>query len=371
MLDGPDECKPRPSGCPGFKSWINLLTQDLETIFFAEILRVEIPVLSDAILTNAMRHASALAREWIGATSPNPPVGAVALDAEGAILAAVAHQRAGGMHAEAAVIELCRAQNLLPKIATLCVTLEPCNHQGRTPPCTEALIRSGIQRIAIGTRDPNRNVIGGGVERLQQAGIEVLCGVAEAECQQLIHAFAYNAQTGKPWITIKRAFDRKGSMIPAPGQRTFTSTESLLLAHRLRKKADAIITSSRTILVDNPLFNVRHVPDYPAKRRWLAILDRRGQVSENYLAEAIHRGLDPLISHDIKQAIADLAAHGAQDILVEAGPTLSQDMLDSGLWTMSVAIHQGDPDLVEVEFNRLERLPFPPKAFRWEAVLPS
>ncbi len=326
---------------------------------------------SDAVLTNAMRRAAAEARKWIGATSPNPPVGAVALAADGSILAAAAHQRAGGPHAEAALLALCREQNLLPKIAMVCVTLEPCNHHGRTPPCTEALINAGIKQVAIGARDPNPKVVGGGLARLQQAGIEVLCGINEAECQQLMHAFLYQAQTGKPWITIKRAFDRNGSMVPAAGQKTFTSEKSLLLAHRLRKKADAIITGSGTILADNPLFNVRHVPDYPDKRRWLAILDRRGRVPESYLAEARQRGLDPFIYHDIEQAIADLTARGAQDILVEAGPALSAAILDSGLWNMSVTIRQDDTDLVDVDFNAREYLPFAPKDFRWEAILPN
>lgn len=329
------------------------------------------PEFSDAVLTDAMRHAAAEARKWMGATSPNPPVGAVALAADGSILAVAAHQRAGGSHAEAALLTLCREQNLLPKIAMVCVTLEPCNHHGRTPPCTEALINANIKHVTIGARDPNPKVIGGGLARLQQAGIEVICGVNEAECQQLMHAFLYQAQTGKPWITIKRAFDRKGSMIPAAGQKTFTSEKSLVLAHCLRKKADAIITGSGTILADHPLFNVRHVPDYPAKRRWLAILDRRGRVPEAYLAEARQRGLDPFVYQDIKQAIADLAARGAQDILVEAGPALSAAMLDSGLWTMSVTIRQGDTDLVDVDFNPREQLPFASKDFRWEAILPA
>jgi diaminohydroxyphosphoribosylaminopyrimidine deaminase/5-amino-6-(5-phosphoribosylamino)uracil reductase len=329
------------------------------------------PVFSDSILTNAMHHAAAEARKWIGATSPNPPVGAVALAADGSILAAAAHQRAGGPHAEAALLTLCREQNLLPKISMVCVTLEPCNHHGRTPPCTEALINAGIKHVAIGARDPNPKVIGGGIGRLQQAGIEVICGINESECLQLMHAFAYQAQTGKPWITIKRAFDRNGSMIPVPGQKTFTSQESLTLTHRLRKKADAIITGSGTILADNPLFNVRHVPDYPGKRRWLAILDRSGRVPESYLSEAKTRGLDPVIYNDIEQAIADLSARGAQDILVEAGPSLSQAMLDVRLWTMSVDIRQGDTDLVGVNFNLRERLPFKPEEFSWEAILPA
>ena len=319
----------------------------------------------------AMHAAAYEARKWLGATSPNPAVGAAALNADGKILAVAAHKRAGEAHAEAALLAHCAQQGLLPQVAMLCVTLEPCNHQRRTPPCTEAIIQSGIKRVVIGTRDPNPHVTGGGVEKLQQAGIEVMCGVAEDECQQLIHAFAYHAKTGKPWVTIKRAFNRDGSMLPTTGQKTFTSQQSLILAHRLRKKADAILTGSGTILADNPEFTVRHVPDFGGKQRFLAILDRRKQVPENYLQAARQRGLEPIIYDDIENVFHDLTARGARDILVEAGPALAKAVLDSHLWTMSVTIQQADSDTVDVEFNPNEHMPFDAGAFNWEMFLPT
>ncbi|MDX2028725.1 MAG: bifunctional diaminohydroxyphosphoribosylaminopyrimidine deaminase/5-amino-6-(5-phosphoribosylamino)uracil reductase RibD [Alphaproteobacteria bacterium] len=325
--------------------------------------------LPESALKKAMSQACAEARKWLGATLPNPPVGATVLDAEGNILAVAAHKCAGEAHAEAALLELCAAQNLLPKIHTLCVTLEPCNHQGRTPPCTEAIIRTGIKHVVIGTRDPNPNVQGGGLEHLKQAGIDVTTGVQEEECCQLIHAFAYHATTGQPWITVKRAISRDGSMIPPPGQKTFTSQESLRLAHRLRKKTDAILTGSGTILADNPLFTVRHVADHPGKRRWLGILDRRGRVPDAYLKASHERGLDTLIYQDINVALEDLTRRGAEDILVEAGPALSQAILDSGLWMMSMTIHQGNPDRVETRLNPAANLPF--TAENLEAFLPA
>lgn len=319
---------------------------------------------------SAIGAASEEARKWLGATSPNPPVGAVALDQEGRILAIAAHQRAGGPHAEAALIEICRTQSLLPKVQTLCVTLEPCNHQGRTPPCTDVIIASGIKHIVIGMRDPNPDVKGGGVERLRAAGIEVKEANSE-ECHQLLHAFAYSVKNKKPWITVKRALDKNGLMIPPAGQKTFTSPESLRLAHQLRKKADAIITGSGTILMDNPLFTVRYVSDYPKKRRWLAILDRRGRVPANYFKAADRRGLDVLIYQDIQAAVLDLAEKGVRDVLVEAGPGLSQAMLDSPLWAMSVTIYQGDPDRVDVTFNSRGEIPFAQNKFRWDWILPA
>ncbi|HEV7453667.1 MAG TPA: bifunctional diaminohydroxyphosphoribosylaminopyrimidine deaminase/5-amino-6-(5-phosphoribosylamino)uracil reductase RibD [Candidatus Saccharimonadales bacterium] len=324
--------------------------------------------MSEPILTNLMRQACAEARKGLGATLPNPSVGAIALDANGDVLAVAA---TCGLHAEARLIETCRTQELLPRIHTMCVTLEPCNHQGRTPPCTEAIINAGIKRVVIGTRDPNPYVKGGGIERLREAGIEVVSGVNEDECKQLIQAFAYTVLTRKPWITIKRAFDKNGSMIPPPGQKTFTSPDSLRLTHRLRKKADAIITGSGTILADNPLFTVRQVLDHVGKRRWLAILDRRGRVPGDWLTAAYGQRLDAFIYKSIEQAVADLTAKGVQDILVEAGPVVSQAMMDSRLWVMSVTIHQGDPDRIEVEFNPDVMIPFDTAKFNWDTFLPT
>jgi diaminohydroxyphosphoribosylaminopyrimidine deaminase/5-amino-6-(5-phosphoribosylamino)uracil reductase len=322
-------------------------------------------------LNEAMRHACAEARKWLGATSPNPAVGAAALNAEGEIIALAVHKRAGDAHAEAALLEQCRTQNILGQAETLCVTLEPCNHFGRTPPCTEAIIHAGIKNVVIGTRDPNTHVAGGGIEHLREKGVRVICGVNEDECRQLITSFSYSVRTGKPWITIKRAFDRNGSPIPPPGQKTFTSPESLRLAHRLRKKADAIIAGSGTILVDDPLFTVRYVPDFPGKRRWLAIIDRRQRVPENYLNEARNRGLDAVVYPTVDGALEDLKAKGVRDILVEAGPKLSQAMFDSQFWCMSVTIHQGDPDRIEVQFNPHETVPFATDSFRWDWCLPA
>ncbi len=326
---------------------------------------------SDDALENAMRRACAEGRAWLGATSPNPPVGAVALDRQGNILATAAHKRAGTAHAETLVIEECRAQGILTRLDTLCATLEPCNHQGRTPPCTEAIIRAGIRRVAFGARDCNPHVQGGGAERLRQAGIEVVEGVNTGECLHLMHAFAHVTATGKPWITVKRALDEKGSMIPPPGQKTFTSEESLRLAHRLRKKCDALLTGSGTILADNPLFTVRLVHDFPRRRRILALLDRRRRIPQSYLDEAKGRGFEPVIYDSIHEALDDLASRGAQDILVEAGPSLSQAVLDSGLWAISITVTKGNPDTTEVLFNPLLPPPFDPQDFRLEWMLPG
>ncbi|MDD4615725.1 MAG: bifunctional diaminohydroxyphosphoribosylaminopyrimidine deaminase/5-amino-6-(5-phosphoribosylamino)uracil reductase RibD [Alphaproteobacteria bacterium] len=319
----------------------------------------------------AMRHALREARQWIGSTSPNPPVGAAAIGKNGEILAVAAHRRAGEDHAEAALLKLCRERNVLSQVEAMAVTLEPCNHTGLTPPCAEAIIAAGIRTVAVGAKDPNPRVKGGGINRLRKAGIEVIEGIKSEACQNLIHAFAFFSKTGKPFVTVKRAFDASGGMIPPKGQKTFTSPESLALAHCLRKKADAILTGSGTILADNPDFTVRHVPDYKSKRRILAILDRRARVPKAYLEAATERGLVPVVYADLGQCIADLAQKNIQDVLVEAGPRLSDAILASPYWTLRVDIHKSDKDSITTAVNPRAPFPIPNKSFDLMAVLPG
>ena len=293
-----------------------------------------------------MRAALHEARLWLGATSPNPAVGAAALDADGQILAVAAHRRAGTDHAEAALLKKCHDLGLAGRIHTVCVTLEPCNHHGRTPPCSEALIAAGVQRVVIGITDPNPQVKGGGAARLRQAGIEVIEQVESEACQQLIHSFLFHARTGHPFVTIKQAFDEKGSMIPPVGHTTFTSPTSLKLAHQLRKKADAILTGSGTILADHPAFTVRHVPDFSDKQRVLAILDRRKRVPDTYFEAARARNLLPLRYDSLDFCLSDLESRGIRDVLVESGPNLSRSLLESAHVALSVTIHKGTEDHV-------------------------
>ncbi len=329
------------------------------------------PNSESSLLSIAMLRACDEARLWIGATSPNPPVGATALDENGDILAIAGHKRAGEDHAEAALLKICLEQGLMPRIHTICVTLEPCNHQGRTPPCTESLIEAEIRRVVIGARDPNKNIKGGGCERLREAGIEVIEGVETEACRRLIHAFAFHAQNGKPFVTVKRALNEQGSMIPDAGHKTFTSQSSLVLAHKLRKKADAIVTGSGTIIADKPLFNVRHVPDHAGKRRLLAIHDRSGRIPRDYINAASQRGLDIVVYQDLDDCFSDLERRGALDVLVEAGPTLSEAILASPHWTMKVDIRKTKgADSVETSFNPKSNIPFNINGVDVEALAP-
>ena len=288
-------------------------------------------------------------------TAPNPPVGAVALDASGRIIAAAAHERVGGPHAEAKLLEMCFEKDLLKQIHTLVVTLEPCNHQGRTGPCSEAIIRSGVQCVVFGAKDPNTRVAGDGAGRLRKAGIQVIEGVLKSECEFLIRSFKHWVTSGWPWVTIKIARNREGSMIPPLGQKTFTAAESLLLAHKLRKRADAILTGSGTVLADNPEFTVRNVPDHVGKTRWLVLMDRRRRVPDKWIKSLETKGFMVQRPESIVDGLKFLGEKGCLEVLVEAGPTLSQEVLDSGLWNEKVTIQQGAPggaDRVETTFQK-------------------
>lgn len=300
--------------------------------------------------TLAMQAACAEARKWLGSTTPNPPVGAAALDENGVLLGVAAHHRAGEGHAEVLLLEQLRAAGKLSLVHTLCVTLEPCNHHGRTPPCCDAIIASKISHVVIGVRDPNPRVAGGGLERLRAAGIAVT-ERDDPECRALLYAFAHSVTNGKLWVTVKRAFTASGSMVPPLGQKTFTAPDSLRLAHQLRKRADAILTGSGTVLADHPSFTVRQVPDYVGKTRILAILDRRRRVQAEYLAAAEKRCFLPLIYEGLAEAFADLARRQCRDVLVEAGPKLSDAVLASPYWCQDVQIQQALPDSVTVRYH--------------------
>ncbi len=321
-----------------------------------------------AHLKPILKSLIALTTERLGSTDPNPAVGATALNVRGEILSQKFHEGAGTPHAEAMVIADLRARGILDQAKILLVTLEPCNHTGRTPPCTHAILESGIKSVFYGVSDPNPRVAGGGGKFLRDHG--VTCELfpdseIETESKHLIRAFAHWSKTGKPWVTVKQAFDTKGSMIPPEGKKTFTSPSSLELAHRLRKRAGAILTGSGTILADLPEFTVRHVTDHfvnnsePARKlsREIAILDRRGRVksqAKDWILSAESKGFQVAFYSTPAEALSVLGARGVLEILVEAGPTLSNAIIELGIANERVTITQNgsggkNTDKVETE----------------------
>jgi diaminohydroxyphosphoribosylaminopyrimidine deaminase / 5-amino-6-(5-phosphoribosylamino)uracil reductase len=307
------------------------------------------PELSPQLILRAFSRALELARAHEGATAPNPPVGCLLLDPYGRELASGAHRRAGLPHAEAEAIAQTHAAGLADKVHTVVVTLEPCNHHGRTPPCAEAILATGARQVWIACRDPNPQVKGGGAERLRAAGLRVnflseldhpSAHFVLAEAERLIAPFAKRVRMGLPFITIKQAISSLGSMVPAVGQKTFTSIASLELAHRLRRRADAILTGSGTVLADDPLFTVRLIPDHPDKHRMLVLLDRRRRIPELYMDAARQRGFSVHLADDVHEALQTIGAAKGMEVLVEAGPTVTTHLLSAGLWDEHVLIEQ-------------------------------
>ena len=200
-----------------------------------------------------MRRCLELASQARGCTAPNPMVGCVIVK-HGEVIGEGFHPKAGQPHAEVFAIEA--AQTPDPQAtqgATLYVNLEPCNHFGRTPPCTEAVIRAGIIRVVVGSIDPDVRVSGSGIDRLRAAGIEVTVGVAEAECQELNEAFIYRVQHQMPFGILKYAMTLDGKIATSTGHSYWITGESARReVHDLRAGCDAIVTGGNTVRQDNP-----------------------------------------------------------------------------------------------------------------------
>lgn len=201
-----------------------------------------------------MRRALTLARRAIGDTSPNPVVGAVILN-RGRVVGQGYHRQAGQAHAE---IEALREAGTQARGATLYVTMEPCQHVGRTPPCCDAMMAAGIREVVIAMKDPNPMTNGRGIARLKQAGIRVVTGVLEKEAKRLNAPFAKFITTKMPWVIAKIAQSLDGKIATRTGHsRWISSAASRVLVHRLRRQVDAVVVGVNTILQDDPRLSAR------------------------------------------------------------------------------------------------------------------
>jgi diaminohydroxyphosphoribosylaminopyrimidine deaminase/5-amino-6-(5-phosphoribosylamino)uracil reductase len=193
-----------------------------------------------------------------GEPTPNPHVGCVIADAEGTVVGEGFHQTAGLDHAE--VVALKKAGSAA-RGKTLYVTLEPCNHQGRTPPCVDAILAAGIARVVIGCRDPDPRVQGGGIERLRAAGVEVVVGMQETEAKALIQPWAKYVTEHTSFVTLKLAISLDGRIATRTGaSKWITSPEARLRVQALRANHDAVMVGINTVLTDNPRLTVRDTP---------------------------------------------------------------------------------------------------------------
>lgn len=201
-----------------------------------------------------MWRALALARRGSGFTRPNPLVGAVIVK-EGRIVGQGWHQAAGGPHAEIHALKDAGAQ---ARGATLYVTLEPCNHFGKTPPCTESIIAAGVSRVEVALRDANPNVKGQGIERLREAGIEVQFGLLADQARELNIAWTHWVTTGRPFVLAKLSLSIDGrTSYPDGSAKWLSSPISRVQVQRLRRYVDAVMVGSDTVLTDDPLLTNR------------------------------------------------------------------------------------------------------------------
>ena len=218
-----------------------------------------------------MRKALQLAERGRGQTSPNPMVGAVVVNREGAVVGCGAHERAGGPHAE---VEALNEAGAAARGATLYCTLEPCSHTGRTGPCAPVVADAGIARVVVPTADPNPLVAGRGLALLRERGVEVTTGVLEREALRLNGAFFTVMRHGRPFVTMKIATSLDGKIAGRGGARThLTGAAADRLVHRDRAEADAIAIGSGTVLCDDPLLTARGA--YRARPLTRIIFDSR------------------------------------------------------------------------------------------------
>ncbi|MCA9060884.1 MAG: bifunctional diaminohydroxyphosphoribosylaminopyrimidine deaminase/5-amino-6-(5-phosphoribosylamino)uracil reductase RibD, partial [Planctomycetaceae bacterium] len=197
-----------------------------------------------------MSRALTIAARGLGSVEPNPAVGAVVTTATGDFVAEGWHQQFGGPHAEVHAI---RAAGDRCRGATLYVTLEPCSHHGKTPPCADAVIAAGFRRVIVGCQDPAPHVAGQGLRKLREAGIEVVTGVCEGAAQRLIAPFSMLQTCQRPWVIAKWAMSLDGRIATHTGDSQWISNStSREFVHQMRGRMDAIITGSGTVHADNP-----------------------------------------------------------------------------------------------------------------------
>ena len=276
----------------------------------------------------AMRRALTIAVTPGVPRGPNPRVGCVLLDAAGATIAEGFHRGAGAPHAEAAALA---EAGPAARGATAVVTLEPCNHTGRTGPCVDALLAAGVTRVVLGQSDPNP-VAAGGADRLAAAGVDVLRGVLSDEAASINEAWTFAVEHGRPMVTWKIASTLDGRVAAADGSsRWVTAEQARAQVHQLRAEVDAVLIGTGTALADDPSLTVRD-PDGPAAAHQpiRVVMGRRPIPAE----AALRDGLAPLRIFPTESPAQVLAALGAEDVqhvLLEGGPTLAAAFLRAGL----------------------------------------
>jgi len=301
-----------------------------------------------------MERALALAQRGRGMVSPNPLVGAVVV-ADGRIAGEGFHEGPGRPHAEVVALEQAGPS---ARGSTLYVSLEPCDHHGRTPPCTGAIVDAGVDRVVVAMRDPNPIVDGRGLARLRAAGIEVEEGLHALEAARMNEAFVKHVRTGMPFVTWKMAASLDGKVAARDGTSRWVTGEAARAdVHRLRAGADAIVVGAGTALADDPSLTVRD-PSYVGRPPVRVLVDARGRVPaagdlfdaaaptlvattdlapQERRAEWSSAGAE-IVVYDpeggrvpLGRLFADLGKRDVQAVLLEGGPTLAWSALEEGV----------------------------------------
>ena len=303
-----------------------------------------------------MRRAIALAGRGEGRVEPNPLVGCV-IARNGRVLGEGYHRRFGGPHAEIAALRSCCDS---PRGATVYVSLEPCCHQGKTPPCTDALIRAGVKRVVVAVRDPHPAVAGRGIKRLRAAGISVRCGVGAEPAAEMLAPYLTRLALGRPYVIAKWAQSLDGALVVERGQSQWISCEaSRRRVHCLRARVDAILAGSGTVRADNPMLTAR---DVPIRRQAVrVVVDGRLRLSPRCRLAATattvptlvftgtssvrtpkaerlrERGVEVIACRArrgrlvLEDCLRELARRDVTNLLVEGGPTLLRSFFQAAL----------------------------------------
>ncbi len=314
-----------------------------------------------------MQRAVELARRGIGWVEPNPAVGAVVVDRHLRLLGEGFHRKFGEAHAEVEALRACPSP--LPPDAVLFVTLEPCCHYGKTPPCTEAILQAGIRHVVVGMIDPSPHAAGQGIERLRAAGVQVEVGLLEQEVRKLNAPFVKRVTTGLPYVHVKWAMTLDGKTATRTGSSQWISNEaSRRLVHQLRGRMDAVCVGIRTVLADDPLLTARppgprlavrvvfdsqallplHSRLVQTAREVPVLLVTTAAASQQKLDQLQQAGVEVLVTGKkpcqtrtggeteekrvcLKEALEKLAARSMTNVLFEGGGTLVGGLFDERL----------------------------------------
>lgn len=293
-----------------------------------------------------MRQALALAERGKGRVEPNPMVGAVVLDAAGQFVGEGWHERYGGAHAEVNAFAMARERACG---GTLFVSLEPCCHVGKTPPCTDAVIRSGVRRVVVAMADPFPKVAGGGLAILRAAGIEVEVGIREHEAKTLNAQYLKLLASGRPWGHLKWAMSLDGKIATRTGDSKWISAEeSRAVVHELRGRMDAILVGAGTVRADDPALTARPAGPRTATRvvvsasgdlpemcqlkrtaRDVPVIVFTSKGNESKLADWVASGAEVLAMNSLDDLLAELGRRRMTNVLVEGGAGLIGSFLDA------------------------------------------